>query len=229
LIAEKTVAGLIQKSGFSRRGRVGWWPRSTPFRRRLLPYHAIARLGASLASPEDLAKVECYAPQVRLDPNLPQAYLTLRRVCVRDSACFRASVHEVLAAPRVEWTDTQALHSMTTSFISTGDLQRAQCIGRCWSRSTQCWTRRWRAAGHQFDDAGGRAEERKVALQSRDTELAGDTRGMAFLLRAIWSADKEADAAPELVARHYLGRCLKGARVWVVSHNTPRRRHQIAR
>ncbi|HET8797335.1 MAG TPA: serine/threonine-protein kinase, partial [Thermoanaerobaculia bacterium] len=80
----------------------------------------------SLAGPEDVEKQEWYARQaVRLDPNLPEAHLALGRVFVRDPDRFRESVREVLAALRLEATDTQALHSVTTYFVSTGEMQKA--------------------------------------------------------------------------------------------------------
>lgn len=168
----------------------------------------------SLASPEDLAKAEWYARQaVRLDPNLPQAHLALGRVFVRDPERYRESVREVLAALRLESTDTQALHSMTTYFVSTGDLQQAHCIGDLLVKidpmSNEALTRGyWNI---NAVDPEGALKNAQVALQSRDTELAGhDIRGMAFLLQGnLIEADKEADAALELVPRHYLGKSLK--------------------
>lgn len=168
----------------------------------------------SLASAEDYAKAEWYARQaVRLDPNLPQAHLALGRVFIRDPNRFRESVREVLAALRLESTDTQALHSVVTYFVSTGDLQKAQCVGDVLVKvdplSNEALTRGyWNI---NAVDPEGALKTAEVALASKETQLAGhDIRGMAFLMQGdLAAADKEADAALRLVPRHYLGKSLK--------------------
>jgi serine/threonine protein kinase/tetratricopeptide (TPR) repeat protein len=168
----------------------------------------------SLASAEDFARAEWYARQaVRIDPNLAQAHLALGRVFVRDPNRFRESVREVLAALRLESTDTQALHSVVTYFVSTGELQKAQCVGdrlvQIDPMSNEALTRGyWNINGV---DPEGALKTAQVALSSPETELAGhDIRGMAFLLQGnIGEADREADAALRLVPRHYLGKSLK--------------------
>jgi serine/threonine protein kinase len=168
----------------------------------------------SLAAPEDLARAEWYARQaVRIDPNLPQAHLALGRVFVRDPERFRESVREVLAALRLESTDTQALHSVVTYFVSIGELQKAQCIGdrlvQIDPMSNEALTRGyWYINGV---DPEGALQNAQFALASRETQLAGhDIRGMAFLLQGnVLEADREADAALKLVPRHYLGKSLK--------------------
>ena len=168
----------------------------------------------SLVSSEDMARAEWYARQaVRLDPNLAQAHLALGRVFVRDPNRFRESVREVLAALRLESTDTQALNSVVTYFVSTGELQKAQCVGdrlvQMDPMSNEALTRGyWNL---NAVDAEGALRNAQVALTSRETELAGhDLRGMAFLLQGnLAEADREADAALKLVPRHYLGKSLK--------------------
>jgi serine/threonine protein kinase len=168
----------------------------------------------SLASAEDVARAEWYARQaVRIDPNLPQAHLALGRVFVRDPNRFRESVREVLAALRLESTDTQALHSVVTYFVSTGELQKAQCVG---DRLVQIdpMSNEARSRGYwniNAVDPEGALKTAQFALASRETELAGhDIRGMAFLLQGnLIEADREADAALRLVPRHYLGKSLK--------------------
>ncbi|HYI09595.1 MAG TPA: protein kinase [Thermoanaerobaculia bacterium] len=168
----------------------------------------------SLASQEDFARAEWYARQaVRLDPNLPQAHLALGRVFIRDPQRFRESVREVLAALRLESNDTQALHSVVTYFVSTGDLQKAQCVGDILVRvdpmSNEALTRGyWNL---NAVDPDGALKTAQVALSSRETQLAGhDIRGMAFLIHGnLPAADKEADAALRLVPSHYLGKSLK--------------------
>jgi serine/threonine protein kinase/tetratricopeptide (TPR) repeat protein len=168
----------------------------------------------SLASPADIEKQEWYARQaVRLDPNLPEAHLALGRVFVRDPERFRESVREILAALRLESTDTTALYSMTTYFVSTGELEKAKCIGdklvQIDPMSNEALTR-----GYWYINAidpEGALQNAQYALSSRDTALAGhDIRGSALILRGdLAEADKEADAALALVPRHYLGRSLK--------------------
>ena len=171
-------------------------------------------MARSLVAPDDAAKAEWYARQaVRLDPNLPEAHLALGRVFVRDPNRFRESVREVLAALRLEATDTNALHSMTTYFVSTGDLQKAQCVGdrlvNIDPMSNEARTR-----GYWYVNAidpEGALKNAQYALESKDTALAGhDMRGMAFIYQGnLAEAEKEANAALALVPRHYLGKSLK--------------------
>jgi serine/threonine protein kinase/tetratricopeptide (TPR) repeat protein len=168
----------------------------------------------SLAAPEDLAKAEWYARQaVRIDPNLAQAHLALGRVFVRAPDRFRESVREVLAALRLESNDTQALHSVVTYFVSTGELGKAQCVGdrlvKVDPMSNEALSRGyWNI---NAVDPEGALKTAQVALASPETELAGhDIRGMAFLLQGnLAEADREGDAALKLVPRHYLGKSLK--------------------
>ncbi|HVE70477.1 MAG TPA: serine/threonine-protein kinase [Thermoanaerobaculia bacterium] len=177
---------------------------------------AAISLGASrsLSTPEDMARAEWYARQaVRLDPNLPEAHLALGRVFVRDPERFRESVREVLAALRLEATDTHALNSMATYFVSTGDLQMAKCIGdrlvKIDPLSNEALIR-----GYWYInavDAEGAIQNAQHALANKETALAGhDIRGMAFILQGnLAEAEKEANAASDLVPRHYLGKSLK--------------------
>jgi len=168
----------------------------------------------SLAAPEEVARAEWYARQaVRLDPNLAQAHLALGRVFVRDPRRFRESVREGLAALRLESNDTQALHTVVTYFVSTGDLQKAQCVGdrlvAIDPMSNEALSRGYWNINSV--DPEGALKNAQVALDSRETRLAGhDIRGMAFLLQGnVNEADREADAALALVPRHYLGKSLK--------------------
>ncbi|HVG23307.1 MAG TPA: protein kinase [Thermoanaerobaculia bacterium] len=168
----------------------------------------------SLVSAEDAARAEWYARQaVRLDPNLPAAHLALGRVFVRDPTRFRESVREVLAALRLEANDTHALHSMATYFVSTGDLQMAKCVGdrliKVDPLSNEALTR-----GYWYVnavDVDGALQNAQYALANKETALAGhDIRGMALILQGnLPEAEKEADAATQLVPRHYLGKSLK--------------------
>jgi tetratricopeptide (TPR) repeat protein len=134
-------------------------------------------------------------------------------VFVRDPNRFRESVREVLAALRLESSDTQAMNSVVTYFVSTGDLQKAQCVGDVLVKtdpmSNEALTRGyWNI---NAVDPEGAMKNAELALSSRATELAGhDMRGMAYLLQGdVASADKAADAALKLVPNHYLGKSLK--------------------
>ncbi|HET7434651.1 MAG TPA: protein kinase [Thermoanaerobaculia bacterium] len=163
---------------------------------------------------ESLQQAEWYARQaVRLDPNLAEAHLALGRVFVRFPDRFPESVREVLAALRVKPNDTQGLWGMTTYFVSTGDLQKAQCVGNRLVQvdpsSNEAKTR-----GYWYInsiDPEGALQAAQVALASPDTSLAGhDMRGVAFIMQGnINGANDEADAALKLVPKHYLGKSLK--------------------
>jgi serine/threonine-protein kinase len=168
----------------------------------------------SLSSAEDMARAEWYARQaVRLDPNLPEAHLALGRVFVRDPGRFRESVREVLAALRLETTDTHALNSMATYFVSTGDLQMAQCVAdrliKIDPMSNEALIRGyWNI---NAVDAEGALQHAQAALANEETALAGhDIRGMALILQGnLPEAEKEAKAALDLAPRHYLGKSMK--------------------
>ncbi|HEX7151757.1 MAG TPA: serine/threonine-protein kinase [Thermoanaerobaculia bacterium] len=168
----------------------------------------------SLADESDFQRAEWYARQaIRLDPNLPQSHMAMGRVLVRDPQRFTESVREVLAALRLKANDTHALYSMLAYFISTGDVQRAQCIGdrliRIDPLSNEAKTR-----GYWYInavDAEAALQSAQYAMASRDTELAGrDIRGNAYvLLGNLTAAQAEAEAAADLVPRHYIGKSLK--------------------
>src|SRR5688572_30538314 len=129
-------------------------------------------IARSLADPTDVQRAEWYARQaVRLDPNLAEAHLALGRVFVRDPQRYRESVREILAALRLEATDTQALHSIVTYLVSTGDMHKAQCIGETMvpiiRRSNESPTRAsWYVTGV---DAEGALQNAKYALELKDT------------------------------------------------------------
>jgi eukaryotic-like serine/threonine-protein kinase len=167
----------------------------------------------SLASSEDVARAEWYARQaVRLDPNLAQAHLALGRVFVRDPDRFRESVRELLAALRLESTDTTALHSLVAYFVSTGDLQKAECIGDLLIK-VDPMSNEALARGYWYVNAidpEGALKAADIALASRETAMAGhDMRGMSYLLLGDMAAvEQEAAAATKLVPQHYLGKSL---------------------
>ena len=169
----------------------------------------------SLATaPDTMERAEWYARQaVRLDPNLAQAHLAMGRVFVRDPERFRESAREVLAALRLNATDTHALHSVVTYFISSGDLQHAQCVGdrivRIDPDSNEAKTRGyWYVNAVDPDRA---LENAQYALAAKDTAVAGhDIRAVALILRGDYAeAQRDIDAITELVPRHYLGKSLR--------------------
>ncbi len=168
----------------------------------------------SLAQPSDVAKAEWYARQaVRLDPNLAQAHLALGRVFVRDPERFRESVRAVLAALRLDASDTNALHSVVTYFVSSGDQQKAQCVG---DRLVQIDPMSNEALMRGYWDINAVDPESAmksadVALSTKDTVLAGhDIRGNALLLLDRYEeAAEEARKARAIVPEHYLGKSLE--------------------
>jgi serine/threonine protein kinase/tetratricopeptide (TPR) repeat protein len=161
-----------------------------------------------------IQKAEFYARQaVRLDPNLPQAHLALGRVFVRFPDRFRESVREVLAALRLNAADTQALNSVATYFVTTGDMQKAECIGNK-IVALDPSSNEAKVRGYWYVNAvdpEGALQASKFALASPDTALAGhDIRASAFILLGnLVDAQKETDAAIALFPKHYLGKSLK--------------------
>ena len=169
----------------------------------------------SLSVPgEGIEKAEQYARQaVRLDPNLPQAHQALGRVFIRNPERYSESVRETLAALRLNASDTHALNSVVTYFVSSGEMQKAECIGdrilRLDPSSNEAKIR-----GYWYVNAvdpEGALEHSRVALQSKETEVGGhDMRGVAFILTGnLAEADREADAITRLVPDHYLGKSLR--------------------
>lgn len=169
----------------------------------------------SLIGEEDtIQKAEFYARQaVRLDPNLPQAHLALGRVFVRFPNRFRESVREVLAALRLNPTDTQALNSIATYFVTAGDMQKAECLGNR-IVAIDPSSNEAKVRGYWYINAvdpEGALNHAQYALASPDTALAGhDIRAVAFILLGnLVEAQREADAATALVPKHYLGKSEK--------------------
>jgi TolB-like protein/Tfp pilus assembly protein PilF len=163
---------------------------------------------------ESIQQAEWYARQaVRLDPNLPQAHLALGRVFVRYPDRYPESVREILAALRLNGTDTHALNSVATYFVSTGDMQNADCIGdrimRLDPASNEVKMRGyWHLNGV---DPEGAIRLSEYALQSKDTELAGhDIRANAYILQGNYTAAvQEAEAIAKIAPDHYLSRSVK--------------------
>jgi tetratricopeptide (TPR) repeat protein len=119
----------------------------------------------------------------------------------------------VLAALRLDSNDTHALYSVVTYFVSTGDLQKAQCVGdrlvQIDPMSNEALTRGyWNI---NAIDPEGALKTADAALASPDTALAGhDVRGNAYLIRGdLAAAEKEANEALRIAPRHYLGKSLK--------------------
>ncbi len=169
----------------------------------------------SLATASDtIARAERYARQaVRLDPNLPQAHLALGRVFVRFPERYSESAREILAALRLNASDTYALHSVVTYFVSAGDFQKGQCVGEriiaLDPSSNEAKTR-----GYWYVNAvdpEGAITNAKWALESDDTKVAGhDILGLAYLMQNdLAAAEREAAAIAQLAPRHYLGKSLR--------------------
>jgi serine/threonine-protein kinase len=175
---------------------------------------AIGNARGLITDPAALEKAEWYARQsVRLDPNLAQAHLALGRVFVRFPGRYRESTRENLAALRLDPNEPQAVWTLTTYFIATGDLQKAQCpedrMVRLDPSSNEAKTRGY--LNVNAIDPEGALENAKFALATKDTELAGhDIRGYAFILLGnLPDAEREANAASSLVPKSYLGKSLR--------------------
>jgi TolB-like protein/predicted Ser/Thr protein kinase/Tfp pilus assembly protein PilF len=171
-------------------------------------------IARNMSAPDLLEKAEWYARQaVRLDPNLPQAHLALGRVFVRDPERFRESVREVLAALRLNATDTHALNSIATYFVSTGDMQKAQCIAERIQRIDPS-SNEMKMSGYWYVNAvdpEGTLQHAKYALDAKDTEIAGhDMRAIAYVMQGnLVEAQREADTVTAMAPRQYLGKSLR--------------------
>jgi eukaryotic-like serine/threonine-protein kinase len=175
---------------------------------------AIGTARGQITDPAALEKAEWYARQaVRIDPNLSEAHLALGRVFVRFPGRFREATRENLAALRLAPNDSQGLWVLTTYFVATGDLQKAQCpidrLVRLDPSSNEAKTRGY--LNLNMIDPEGALEAAKYALAAKDTALAGhDIRGYAFILLGnLPDAEREADAATSLVPKSYLGKSLR--------------------
>jgi tetratricopeptide (TPR) repeat protein len=122
-------------------------------------------------------------------------------------------VRENLAALRLSPSQTQALNTVGTYFISQGDTQKAQCITNRLLQidpsSNEAKTR-----GYLFVNAVDPEDALKAsadAVASHDTALAGhDIRAYAYLLLGnIPAAQQEAEQASALAPNNYLGKSLK--------------------
>jgi serine/threonine protein kinase len=175
---------------------------------------AIGTARGQITDPAALGKAEWYARQaVRLDPNLAEAHLALGRVFVRMPGRFREATRENLAALRLGPNDTGGIWVLASYFVSTGDLQKAQCpldrLVRLDPQSNEAKTRGY--LNLNMIDPEGALEAAKYALAAKDTELAGhDIRGYAFILLGnLPDAEREADAATALVPKSYFGKSLR--------------------
>ena len=165
-------------------------------------------------APDTLARAEWYARQaVRLDPNLSQAHLALGRVFVRDADRYRESAREILASLRLNSSDTHALHSVVTYFVSAGDMQKAECVG---NRIVNLDPLSNEAISRGYWYINSVDPERALAnarwaLESDDTKVGGhDIRAVAFILQGnLGEAEREAAEVTRLAPRHYLGKSLK--------------------
>jgi len=158
-------------------------------------------------------KAEWHARQaVRLDPNLPMAHLALGRTLIRAPDRFREAARENLAALRLNYNEPQALYTMVAYMISSGELQRASCVGdRLVSldpSSNEVKTRGyWNV--NSVDPEGMMAMSR-IALASKETELAGhDMEALAYLLTGqLEQARRAQQKAAALVPGHFIERTL---------------------
>lgn len=158
---------------------------------------------------EGVQSAEWYARQaVRTDPNLAEAHVALSRALVRQPDRFRESLRENLAALRINPNEPNALSSLTTYFISIGDLRRAECTRERFVElnpsSHDAGTRGYWSINAVDPDSALR--ESRLATRSEETALAGfDIEAMAHLMRGdIEGAKRAAARAAEIDPDHYI-------------------------
>ncbi len=156
-----------------------------------------------------------YARQaVRIDPNLAQAHLALGRTLIRQPDHFRESVRENLAALRIDPNLPEALATMASYFVATGDLQRAECIiDRLVALDPSSPDARTRGYWYvNAVDPDAAIQSAAAAMKSEQTQLAAhDIRALSFLVRGdLSSAEVETREASRIAPRHYSGRTLGG-------------------
>jgi TolB-like protein/Flp pilus assembly protein TadD len=160
-----------------------------------------------------IAEAERYARQaVNLDPYLPEAHLALGRTLVRFPERFRESARENLSALRLNPNDPQALYTMASYLVASGDLGRRNCIlERMVSLDPSSNDARTRG---YFDvnsiDPDGTIESARFALVAPETALAGhDMLALAHLARDDFeAATREYQRAAEMAPNHYIPKSL---------------------
>lgn len=152
---------------------------------------------------------EWYARQaVRIDPTLAEAHVALARALVRQPERFRESLRENLAALRINSNEPNALSSLTSYFVSVGDLRRAECIKQRFidldPSSNDAKTRGYWSVNAVDPETALR--EARLAISSEETALAGyDIETMAHLMRGdLDSARRAATEASALAPEHYI-------------------------
>lgn len=176
---------------------------------------------------------EWYARQaVRIDPNLPQAHVALNRTLVRDPERYRESAREALAALRLDPDDPQALYPLVTYFVSTGEIEKATCIADHFV-SQDPSSNEARARGYfnvNAVDPEGSLQMAKLALEHRETELAGrDISAMANLtLGNLAAAESDRKRAGELAPEHYIGKSI-GAMLAAARNDRATMERELAR
>ncbi len=161
-----------------------------------------------------VVEAERYARQaVRLDPNLAEAHLALGRTLIRVPGRFTEAVRENLAALRLNPKESQALYTIVSYFISTGDVEKAACLGKKFVESNPT-SNDAKTRGYwnvNSVDAAGSLSLSQLALASPETRLAGhDMRGLAFLLKNdLRAARREQKLASGLSPQHFSGNSLR--------------------
>lgn len=163
---------------------------------------------------EAYKRADWYARQaVRLDPNLPEAHVALAQTLIRFPDRYRESMRETLAAVRLSPNIPEGLHSLSSYFVATGDLQRAACIvDRIVEVDPTSNLTRLRGYAYvNAVDPEGVMRLADLALASPETEIAGlDMLANAQLVRG----DMEAAASAgkqirEIAPEHYLGKSIE--------------------
>jgi len=167
-----------------------------------------------LSRRDTFLEAERYARQaVRLDPNLAEAHLALGRTLIRLPGRFTEGVRENLAALRLNPKESQALYTIVTYFVATGDVQKVACLGEKFVESNPT-SNDAKTRGYwnvNSVDAEGSLNMSQLALASPETRLAAhDMRGLAFLLKGdLRAARREQQLASALVPQHYSANSLR--------------------
>jgi len=162
-----------------------------------------------ISAPDTVDRAEAHArTAVRLDPNLAEAHQALARFLVRRHGRYREAVRELLAAARLEPTDTTTLSALITHAIYSGDLAKAHCLTK---RLVEIDPTSYDARVRGYHGITSLEPKRSLrdsqfALSTRETELAGhDMRGLAFVMMGrLDDARREVEAARRIAPAHYI-------------------------
>jgi len=153
------------------------------------------------------ARPERYAREaVRLDPNLAAAHLALGRALF--ATRFRESMHEYVAAVRLNARDPQTISILTSFLVASGDVPQAECvINRL--RDIDPTSQEWLIRGYWYLNLLDAESARRSAagpLATKSHELIGcDIAAAACVLQGdLVQADQYAARASRILPASYI-------------------------